>query len=318
MTPLRAYYRIWGYWSKKLKGHPDRAKFMALKFVEILIFALSPDAPPPDRPPYKPFPPATKNAVPESPTIALVVPCYIKDEMGKQQLEMLIRTIQQQTRQPDWIILVDDASPFSYDLDSPVEIIRLAPNGGPARARNAGKARAEELGADIIAFTDSDCRLSPTWVETIIEAFQTSREFQILSGNTLSYGNSWFDNYHEINGTLNGRQFKDSNRLLYGTTANLAITRNVNQQIGFNDKFPSAAGEDIEFCFRANEFGYAIGYIPAMVVYHDFNYSNSLQDNLQKFVNLFRKYAAGQPRLLKIIPNYYDYLDKTEGIRREH
>jgi GT2 family glycosyltransferase len=187
-------------------------------------------------------------------------------------------------------------------------------NSGPAKARNLGKKIALENNSDIIAFTDTDCILSENWIETIINSFQNKKEFQILSGNTVSFDKNWFGVYHNLNGTLNGRKFKNSENLLYGTTANLAITKEVAQNIDFSEDFPLAAGEDIEFCFRANQAGFAITHIPQMIVFHNYGYANNLLKSLKLFYCQFKRYGQGEVTLLQKVPEYYAYFDKTEEI----
>jgi len=172
-----------------------------------------------------------------------------------------------------------------------------------------------EKGADIIAFTDADCILLDDWISNIAQSFLNFKDFQILSGDTAAYDSNWLGTYHNINGTLNGRRLDSTERLLYGTTANLAITSEVAANVDFNENFPIAAGEDIEFCFKANKHGYAVKYIANMKVYHNFGYNEELFKNLKLFRQQFKKYGQGEKILLKEIPNYYAYFDRTHEIR---
>jgi len=114
---------------------------------------------------------------------------------------------------------------------------------------------------------------------------------------------------------LNGRKFKDSERLLYGTTANLAITKEVAGTIDFSESFPLAAGEDIEFCFRANQEGFAIKHISEMEVFHNYGYKDGLWHNLKSSCWQFKRYGQGETVLLTEIPEYYAYFDETEEIQ---
>jgi GT2 family glycosyltransferase len=156
--------------------------------------------------------------------------------------------------------------------------------------------------------------VSENWVSIITQSFLDFKDFQILSGDTSSYDHSWFGTYHNINGTLNGRRLKNTEKLLYGTTANLAITREVATKIDFNENFPNAAGEDIEFCFKANEQGFMIKYIQNMIVLHNYGFKGKLTEDIQRFIKQFRKYGKGEIILLKEIPSYYSYFDRTEEI----
>ena len=307
------YGKILDYWYEKLKGKPYRYKFLLTKTVEIFTFK-SHCGINSNKHNYFDFPKSRINSVPDKPKISIVIPTFIKSDKDKQDITNLLKSIENQKIKPNEVIVIDDCSPINYTFPESVRVCRLEQNSGPAKARNIGKKLAIKNGSDIIAFTDTDCILSENWISSISLSFLINREFQILSGDTLAFDKSWFGTYHNINGTLNGRQFKNSDRLLYGTTANLAITRNVAEQIDFNENFPIAAGEDIEFCFKANRQGFAIKYVPKMTVLHNFGYNGQLIKNLKRFRQQFKRYGHGETILLKEIPNYYAYFDRTEEI----
>lgn len=307
------YGKILDYWYEKLKGKPYRYKFLLTKTVEVFTFK-SHSGNGSNKHNYFDFPTPRKNAVPVNPKMSIVIATYVKSEKDKKDLYNLIQSIEKQTLQPSEVIIIDDCSPFNFTFPVNIIVERLHKNSGPAKARNIGKKIAIDKGSDIIAFTDTDCILSENWVSEIAQSFIDNNDFQILSGDTPAFDQSWFGTYHNINGTLNGRQLKDTDRLLYGTTANLAITREVAEQVDFNENFPLAAAEDIEFCFNANKQGFAIKYVPTMTVFHNFGYNGQLFKNLKRFKQQFKKYGQGEKILLMEIPNYYAYFDMTEEI----
>lgn len=305
------YGKILSYWSKKLSGNPYRYKFLLTKTVEVFTFK-SHSGKVSSKQNYSDFPVPIKNSIPKNPKLSVVIPAFIKTDKDKQDLANLLHSIEKQTLRPNEVVIIDDCSPINFTFPKTVRVCRLEQNSGPAKARNLGKKLAIENGSEIVAFTDTDCILSENWVSTIAKSFIDNRDFQILSGDTPAYEQSWFGIYHNINGTLNGRQFNNSERLLYGTTANLAITREVAEQIDFNESFLNAAGEDIEFCFKANKQGFAIKYIPTLTVFHNFGYNGQLIKNLKQFRQQFKKYGQAESILLKEIPNYYAYFGRTK------
>jgi glycosyltransferase involved in cell wall biosynthesis len=307
------YGKILDYWYEKLKGKPYRYKFLLTKTVEIFTFK-SHSGNGSNKHNYFDFPKPIKNDVPDNPKVSIVIATYVKSEKDKQDLSNLIQSIEKQTLRPSEVIIIDDCSPINFTFPDNVKVKKLQKNSGPAKARNIGKKIAIDNGSDIIAFADTDCILSENWVSTITQSFIANKDFQILSGDTPAFDQGWFGTYHNINGTLNGRQLKNSERLLYGTTANLATTREVAEQIDFNENFPIAAAEDIEFCFNANRQGFAIKYVPTMTVFHNFGYNGQLLKNLKRFRQQFKKYGQGEKILLKVIPNYYAYFDRTNEI----
>lgn len=307
------YGKILDYWYEKLAGKSYRFKFIITKIFEVYTFK-SVNKKCYKNQNYLDFPEPVKNTISGNPKLSIVIPVFLRTEKENQNVINLLESIEKQSLLPYEIIMIDDSSPIILPLPPNVKVFRLDSNSGPAKARNIGKNIALENGSDIIAFTDIDCILSKDWVSTIINSFINYKDAQILSGNTPSYNENWFGTYHNINGTLNGRQLKNSEALLYGTTANLAITRRVAEKIDFNEKFPIAAGEDIEFCFRANNLGFSIKHVPTMVVHHNYGYTGQLPNDLKRFRNQFRKYGLGEKILIREIPNYYAYFDRTVEI----
>jgi glycosyltransferase involved in cell wall biosynthesis len=309
------YGKILDYWYEKLSGNKNRTKFLLTKCLEFMAFKRhSSKQNGKNLYQYVDFPQSIPNMISEKPIISIVIPTYIRSQKDITDIENLLQSIKKQSIQPNNVIIIDDCSPIKYNFPKQVSVYHQQINSGPAKARNSGKKIALENNSDIIAFTDTDCILSENWIETIINSFQDSKDFQILSGNTVSFDKNWFGTYHNLNGTLNGRKFKDNERLLYGTTANLAITKEVAENIDFSEYFPLAAGEDIEFCFRANQSGFAITHIPQMIIFHNYGYTCNLLKNLKSFCRQFKRYGQGEVTLLQKVPEYYAYLDRTEEI----
>jgi glycosyltransferase involved in cell wall biosynthesis len=307
------YGKILDYWYEKLSGKQYRYKFLFTKIVEVFIFK-SYGGNGSNRHNYFEFPEPIQNTVSENPKLCIVIPTFLTSENDLQNISNLLNSISKQALQPNEVIIIDDCSPISFSFPASVTFFRLEQNSGPAEARNIGKKLAIEHDSDIIAFTDTDCILSENWISSIVQSFLDFKDFQILSGDTSAHDKNWFGTYHNINGTLNGRQLKNSERLLYGTTANLAITKEVAANIEFNKNFPNAAGEDIEFCFKSNMQGFAIKYIPTMTVFHNFGYSGRLSKDLKLFIQKFKKYGQSEKILLQQIRNYYVYFDRTNEI----
>ena len=122
------------------------------------------------------------------------------------------------------------------------------------------------------AEVDQIHRLLHEWSVGPEMCIRDSPYIHCFSGRTDSSNSTWFDKYHEINGTLNGRCFKRTSILLYGPTCNFAISRRVAEDFRFDDSFPDAACEDIDFCFRLMQQGFRTIHRCSMVVRHDYQY----------------------------------------------
>ncbi|MFW6015937.1 MAG: glycosyltransferase [bacterium] len=257
-----------------------------------------------------------ENTLKEDPVVDVIVPAYIRTDFDYNCLNRLISILKSQTYEINNIIIIDDCSPYQYKLDEKEVILyNFNKNQGPANARNKGLEIALKKNAELIIFTDVDCVPDNAWVEGFIKRFKEDSKAHILSGKTKSFNKTWLGKYHEINGTLNGRRFKDSDLLLYGPTCNLAIIREAACSMRFNTDFPNAAGEDIDFCFRAIQQGFNIKYCDKAIINHDFGYKKlTILKNIKSFMKQFGKYAKGEKILIEQIPEYYSYLNKTEEI----
>jgi glycosyltransferase involved in cell wall biosynthesis len=264
------------------------------------------------------LPEFTRNDLPSPAILTVVVPVFVRDERGLSFFLRLLKSLDEQTTKADHIVIVDDASPCSYELDSDrYHHVRLDANVGPATARNRGKAVAMELGSDLIAFIDSDCIAGRDWIESIQAGFASDEHASVLSGRTLSHNRGWLGEYHDLDGTLNGRRFLDSDFLLYGVTANLAITAEVSRSVNFCEDFPDAAAEDIDFSFRAISAGFGIRHAERMVVDHDYGYGGGKFGDFVRFLKQFKRYGRGERRLLEQVPNFYAYHAASVSIRNK-
>jgi len=307
-----SYIKILGYWNDRLTNSKFKFKFLITKLIEIYTFKHNSEKRELKFEESKVFYNSNfQHTINHNPIISVVVPVYIRNSFDCDCADRLINCLNNQNRKTDNIIFVDDCSPIQYDFSKFVISYKLTENKGPAKARNKGIEIAKQQNSDIIVFTDLDCVPDINWIQNIELKFLNDKECHILSGLALSHNKNWFGKYHEINGTLNGRKFINSDLLLYGTTCNLAVLKDVVYQVNFNESFPNAAGEDIEFCFRAAQKGFNIKHCNKSIIYHDYGYNGNLIVNIQKFRRQFSKYGNGEKILLEKIPDYYTYFDNT-------
>lgn len=221
----------------------------------------------------------------------LIVPCYIKSKWDIDCLNRLLRSVQNQSSPFDKVYVVDDASPLKYELEYDfVEHIILKENGGPARARNIGIESAKAMNAEYLLFTDHDCILDKEWNQRIT-SFLSSTDFGAVGGMTYSWGKTLLDYYHEINGTLAGKWLlPERKELWYMPSLNFGIKASIAEEFGFDERFPTAAGEDVDLCLRLRS-KYKIGFCPEAKLWHDYGYKNSIS-GFPKFMRLFKKYKS--------------------------
>jgi GT2 family glycosyltransferase len=232
-----------------------------------------------------------------------VLPAYLRTP---RDAAWLTRGVEALLRQPEIgrVVVVDDASPVRPPpLGGRAEALPLPRNAGPAAARNRGVERALELGAPAVLFTDHDCVCERGWAAALLRALAAGHV--AASGATRSLGHTWLDRYQDFAGALNGRwALPGHETLIYGPSCNLAVRADALAQVRFDERFPTAAGEDYDFCHRLRRLG-TIAFVPSAVVRHDFGYPGALR-GLPRFLRQVRRYAAADALLWEKHPELRD------------
>ena len=192
-------------------------------------------------------------------------------------LEDLLQDLMAQDYPPEQleVIVVDDGS-----TDTTAEVIRRAitqasvsirsrsqNRQGQAAARNQALAIAN---GEIVAFTDSDCRVGPHWVSNAVR--HMTGAVGLVSGPILPIANparapGFFN--HQI------QEFTHENALY--PTANVFYLRAALDQVGgFDEHFgqcslrgPANVGEDIDLAWRVKRAGFVSAFAADAIVSHE-------------------------------------------------
>ena len=193
-------------------------------------------------------------------SVAVVVATHDRADL----LVRLLDALRMQTRPPDQVVVVDDASNDATatvlasavaDGDLPLEVIRLDENGGPAVARNRGW---RTTGCDVVAFTDDDCRPRPDWLERLAGA---------IAGTDVAQGRVVPDRTQLDRGRPFTRTL-DVGGSPFFETANIAYRRTALEALdGFDERM--RRGEDTDLGQRALAAGVRVAAQPAAVVEHE-------------------------------------------------
>lgn len=194
------------------------------------------------------------------PSHAIIIPHY--NDLAR--LERCLAALDPQITPDVEVVVADNASP-----SSPQPVIdqfgwaRMAtePRPGAGHARNRGVA---ETSAPVLVFLDADCVPDPDWVQQVMALEQ---------GDSLSGGDVQI--FHETPAPRSGAEvfeevfaFKQQDyieRKGFSITANLVTTRAVFTAVG---PFRDDVSEDVEWCWRARDAGFALAYVPQMRVGH--------------------------------------------------
>ncbi len=165
------------------------------------------------------------------------------------------------------ILCVDNAS-----TDGTADVIRAyAPRGvrylscaynGSYAARNAGIARA---GGDILAFTDADCRPTPTWLHAGVDRLERG-DLDRVAGAVHIPAPSSAGLWARVDGSF----YLDQERAVargWAATANLFVRRTVVDRVGLFDAHLISWG-DIAFGRRCTAAGLSLGYAAEALVVH--------------------------------------------------
>ena len=203
----------------------------------------------------------------ELPSVSVIIPTYNR----KEELTGLLSSLEKQTLPAaDFeIIIVDDGSADDtlFYLKALVTggkenlFFCYQKNQGPGAARNRGMAMAR---GTLFAFTDTDCRPLPEWLEELIKPFSDKQvgavggaeEFEPAE-RALSRAIHFCMTSPLTTGGIRGASGKKLARY-YPRTFNMAISREAFERTGgFKQLYH---GEDIELSFRIKKLGLALLY----------------------------------------------------------
>jgi GT2 family glycosyltransferase len=227
------------------------------------------------------------------------------------ELQACLRSVQSQTLQPAFVIIVDSSDPeiFSANADairslaerSSVEVRQLHAKRGLASQRNAGIEAVRVEGIDWVQFVDDDVELCPDYLAAVNEHFAdrqvvgvegidrnqtaTSRGvFRVIyprlrSGSCLSKtGHNWFPQ----------ATIACSVDWLSGCAP--AYRRSVLEGVAFDERRTGVGhGEDVDFSFRASQLGTLVYEPAAGYVHRPSSLNRALGANLALDVVVHRR-----------------------------
>ena len=202
---------------------------------------------------------------------SVIVPTYNRPEMLARCLTSFLAL---DYPAGEWeLIVVNDGGENSLTAVTPQLFeqfplhLHTIPHAGPAAARNAGARQAK---GEILAFTDDDCRVAPDWLKRFEQGFMATG-LDGLGGRPVysENGRSAQAAQHLIDFLLHYLHDEKGDAMLL-LSNNLAYRRSLFSEAGgFDESFPWAAAEDMEFCHRMLALGHHQQYFPDACVWHD-------------------------------------------------
>ena len=140
---------------------------------------------------------------------------------------------------------------------------------------------------DILIFLNNDVEVTPDWLQSLNELFQNNQEVAAAQPKLLSYQNrdefeyagaagGFIDafGYPFCRGRLfdtveqDQHQYDKSGPIFWASGAALAIRRSLFEESGGFDEDFEFHMEEIDLCWRLQNRGYSIHYVPESTVYH--------------------------------------------------
>lgn len=226
------------------------------------------------------------------PTVSVIVPVY----NGERDLPDLVNCLQAQTYPTSRVeyLLVDNASQdgTAAILQSAVESAKsqgvtiryLNENNiqSSYAARNAGIRAAT---GDILAFTDVDCRPQPNWLYSLVQPFVTPSVGLVVGTIEGITGKTLLEKYADRQKILSQKKSLEHPFYPFGQTANIAIRRQVLEQVGLFRSYLTTGG-DADLCWRIQQqSSWQLYFAEQAVVQHRH------RDQLQGLISQWRRYG---------------------------
>jgi GT2 family glycosyltransferase len=151
----------------------------------------------------------------------------------------------------------------------PIEIVVVEDREGrgPAWARNEGARRAQ---GEVVCFTDDDCAPFPGWAEALAKPILAGEALATAGPTHMAAGATPADlAWEAVVGYLQKQAARPGTSSPgFAATANLACSRELVEQLPFDESFPAAAGEDRDWAERAARQGAAPQFVSSAAVLH--------------------------------------------------
>ncbi|HIK27719.1 MAG: glycosyltransferase [Oscillatoriaceae bacterium SKW80] len=206
------------------------------------------------------------------PRISVIVPIY----NGEAELPELLNCLRLQTYPVERVeyLLVDNNSSDrtasilqAAEKDANIPIRYLTENRiqSSYAARNVGIRAAR---GEILAFTDADCRPQSNWLESLVKHF-AEPSIGIVAGEIVALpGKTLLEKYAHRQNILSQKHTLAHPFCPYGQTANLAIRRQVFQEVGLFRPYLTTGG-DADLCWRIlRQTKWKLEFAPEAIIQH--------------------------------------------------
>ena len=212
--------------------------------------------------------------LPDPPKVSVVVCAY----NAERTMEACLESLRHQNY-PDYeVVVVNDGSTDRtpeidrrfqqlYDAtpDGPRFVLIDQPNKGLSVARNVG---AQAASGTIVAYTDSDCVPDPDWLAFLVYKFVRSGFVAVGGPNFPPPEPSLVPAAVAVSPGGPTHVLIDDEVAEHIPGCNMAFTKAAIAEADGFEPLYTAAGDDVDFCWRLQNRGHRIGFSPAATVWH--------------------------------------------------
>jgi glycosyltransferase involved in cell wall biosynthesis len=253
----------------------------------------------------------------ESPPRVSVVICAYNAERTMDACLASLRNL----NYPDYeVIVVNDGSTdrtpaitaehkAAYDAEpaGPRMVVIDQPNRGLSVARNVGMTAAT---GDIIAYTDSDCVPDPDWLYFLVYQFVRTGRVAVGGPNFPPAEPSMVPAAVAVAPGGPTHVLLNDEIAEHIPGCNMAFTKKVMEEVNGFEPIFAAAGDDVDFCWRLQNRGYAVGFSPAATVWH------YRRNTVQAYLRQQMGYGKAEALLYFKHPSRFNMLGQSRWLGR--
>ncbi|MBV8358072.1 MAG: glycosyltransferase, partial [Deltaproteobacteria bacterium] len=166
------------------------------------------------------------------------------------------------------VIIVDDGS-----HDATAQIAANFPEFRLIRQSNKGLSVARNVGlhaalGELIAYTDSDCVVDPHWLSFMVRAMAEGGLDGCGGPNYAPHEDGWVEGCVAASPGAPSHVLISDDRAEHLAGCNMLFRKAALENTGGFDPQFTAAGDDVDICWRLIDAGYALGYCPSAFVWH--------------------------------------------------
>lgn len=199
-----------------------------------------------------------------TPTVSVIICAYNAERTMRACLESLTRLNYVNFE----VVIVDDGSrdrTAEIAIDYPQFRLIRQPNKGLSEARNVGLRAAS---GEIIAYTDSDCVVDPDWLTLIVRTMSEGGFDGCGGPNYAPHEEGRVEACVAASPGAPCEVLLAADRAEHLAGCNMVFSKAALTAIGGFDPRFTAAGDDVDVCWRLLDAGYRLGYCPAAFVWH--------------------------------------------------